>query len=214
VQVTQMRDLQRVYQWLQRGVHPFRSVTIDSLSELQKRIVDEVSGTDQLAPQDWGKVFRRGDALVRSCRDLPRNPVKPLDRVCYLTGTSERGRSEVKVGPYVSGQLGATLPGFVDVVGLLHIEDNDDGERHLLQVHERRGTTTTQDAKGKDQSVPWKLIAKDRTHTFTSGVVDVTWSEEGGWVNTIESMMTKINETIDSRESGNMTTPTTEREDA
>ena len=200
VRVTKMRDLQGIYQWLQRGKHPFNSVTIDSLSELQKRIVDEVAGTDQLAPQDWGAVFRRSEALVRSFRDLVYNQVKPLLCVCYLTGTAERGRSEVKVGPYVSGQLGSTLPGFVDIVGLLHIKDTDDGPRHLLQVHEQRGKTTTQDAKGKDQTVPWKLIAKDRTHTFHEGVIDVSYTDEGGWTNTIEGMMETITATLDARE--------------
>lgn len=200
VRITKMRDLQNVFQWLQRGKHPFVSVTIDSLSELQKRIVDEVAGVEQLGPQDWGAVFRRGEALVRSFRDLVYNPVRPLLCVCYLTGTMERGRSEVKVGPYVAGQLGSTLPGFVDIVGLLHLKDTDDGERHLLQVHERRGTTVTQDARGKDQSVPWKLVAKDRTHTFRSGVVDVTYTDEEGWNNTIESMMTMITENLNGRE--------------
>jgi len=188
VRVARLKDLQTVYQWLQRGTHPFVSVTIDSLSELQKRIVDEVAGTEQLTAQDWGAVFRRGEALVRSFRDLAFNPVKPMLCVCYLTGSAERGRAEVKVGPYLAGQLGATIPGFVDIVGMLRIEDTETGERRILYVHPQRGRQNVE--QGFDtKSVPFRMIAKDRTHTFTSGQIDVTWTKEQGWTNTIDSMM-------------------------
>lgn len=201
VRVHRLKDLQQVFQWLQRGQHPFVSVTIDSLSELQKRIVDEVAGTEQLAPQDWGTVFRRGEALVRSFRDLAFNPVRPMLCVCYLTGTSERGRAEVKVGPYVQGQLGSTLPGFVDIVGMLRIEDTESGERRILYVHPQRGSQQVEQGIGAAlKSVPFRMIAKDRTHTFTSGQVDVTWSPETGWANNITTMMQQITETLTARE--------------
>jgi len=199
VRVAKTRDLQNVFQWLQRGKHPFISVTIDSLSELQKRIVDEVAGVEQLSPQDWGAVFRRGEALVRQFRDLVYNPVRPLTCVCYLTGSIERGRAEVRVGPHVQGQLGATLPGFVDIVGLLRIEDTDKGERRLLYVHAQRGRTEVEGERGKMSSVPWKLIAKDRTHAFPRGVIDVT-VEDGKEPVTIEQMMAHITKTLNDRE--------------
>lgn len=200
VRASKMRDLGTIYQWLQRGKHPFVSVTIDSLSELQKRIVDEVAGTEQLSPQDWGAVFRKGEALVRSFRDLVYNQVRPLSCICYLTGSGERGRAEVTVGPLVQGQLGSTLPGFVDIVGLLRIEDTEDGERRVLYVHQQRGTTSVEGERGKTTSVPWRLVAKDRTHSFPSGTIDVTYTDDGGWTNTIESMMGHITAELNHRE--------------
>jgi len=201
VRVSTTRDLGTVHQWLQRGKHPFASVTIDSLSELQKRIVDEVAGTEQLSPQDWGSVFRRGEALVRSFRDLVYSPVKPMLCVCYLAGSVERGRAEVRVGPYVQGQIAATLPGFVDIVGLLRIEDTELGERRLLYVHSQRGQTEVEGDKGRSKSVPWKLVAKDRTHCFPKGVIDVTVQpgEEDKAIG-IETMMRHITKTLNDRE--------------
>lgn len=201
VRVQKMRDLQTIFQWLQRGLHPFVSVTLDSLSEMQKRIVDEIAGLEQLAPQDWGAVFRKGEALVRSFRDLVHNPAKPILCICYLTGTVERGRAEVKVSPYVQGQLGSTLPGFVDILGYLHTEDTEQGERRLLQVHQQRGKTEQFDERNRRKEVPWKLLAKDRTHTFHEGFVDVTYDNQTGqWANTIESMMARITTTVEARE--------------
>lgn len=200
VRISRLKDLQTVYQWLQRGQHPFVSVTVDSLSELQKRIVDEVAGTEQLSPQDWGTVFRRGEALVRSFRDLALGPVRPMLCVCYLTGSVERGRAEVKVGPYVQGQLGSTLPGFVDIVGMLRIEDTDDGERRVLYVHPQRGKTDVEQGIGQLRSVPFRMIAKDRTHSFPSGEVDVTYTEGRGWNDNITTMMERITKLITERE--------------
>jgi hypothetical protein len=199
VRVSSLRDLQTVYMWLQRGQHEFVSVTIDSLSELQKRIVDEVAGTEQLTAQDWGSVFRRGEALVRRFRDLSTNPVRPLLCLCFLTGTSERGRAEVKVGPYLAGQLGATVPGFVDIVGMLRIVDSDDGERRVLFVHPQRGRQNIE--QGFDmKSVPFRMIAKDRTHSFPTGEIDVTWTEAAGWNQNITTMMQIVTDTLAERE--------------
>jgi hypothetical protein len=201
VHVSNLKDLQTVYRWLQHGEHPFVSITVDSLSELQKRIVDEVAGTEQLSPQDWGSVFRRGEALVRRFRDLASNPVKPLLCVCYLTGTSERGRAELKVGPYVQGQLGSTLPGFVDIVGMLRIVDTADGERRILRVHPQRGTQSVETGIGdKTKSVPFRMIAKDRTHSFPTGEIDVTYTDADGWTSNITKMMEHITNTLMERE--------------
>lgn len=188
VTVRNLKDLQLVAQWLKRGAHPFNSVVLDSLSEMQKRIVDEVGGVDQLDPRGWGEVFRRGEGLVRSFRDLKYNPARPVPCVVYLAGAVERGRKEenVKLRPYVQGQLGSTLPGFVDIVGYLEVDADETGaERHILKVHPSAD-----------------VVAKDRTHTFRDGVVDVTWTDESGWTNTLESMMQQITEALAEREKG------------
>lgn len=198
--VRDLKTLQKAFAWLQRGAHPFESVILDSLSEMQKRIVDEVAGTKQADQQDWGAIFRRGEALVRSFRDLKTNPVKPLTCLVYVAGTVERGVARVKVQPYVQGQLGSTLPGFVDILGYLEVEVDEGGvERRFLRVHAKRGTITVQSKKG-EREVPWVQLAKDRTHTFREGLVDVTYTDEGGWTTTLTEMQRRVTETLEARE--------------
>lgn len=194
VDVRGLTTLQKVLPWLQRGKHDFVAVDLDSLSEIQKRIVDEIAGTNQMRPQDWGELFRRGEALVRAFRDLKYNPVKPLTCVVFVAGTIERvtvspGKKkiaeedrELKLKPYVQGQLGHTLPGFVDLIGFIEVMDDD---THLLRVRPKPG-----------------FIAKDRFHTFREGVVDITYDDERGWPNTLESMQQRITETLDARAKG------------
>ncbi len=184
VHITNLKSLQTAFQWLVRGQHPFASIVIDSLSELQKRIIDEIVGTDQMRIQDWGDLFRRGEQMVRSFRDLTRNPVKPVQCVVYVTGSVERGNEETsKLRPYTQGQLGHTLPGFVDVVGYLQtvtMENGDEGR--VLKLHPSK-----------------EFVAKDRTHSFPEGSLDVTWEEKKGWRNNVTTMMDRIKTAVKER---------------
>src|SRR4051812_37348502 len=46
------------YQWLSTREHKFQSVILDSLSEMQKRFVDLIAGTNQMKQEDWGTLLR------------------------------------------------------------------------------------------------------------------------------------------------------------
>lgn len=121
-----------ILQWLQSGKHPFRSVVIDSLTEVQKRCLDNITGVEAADQRAWGEVLRKMEGLVRAFRDLTiPNGVPTLDSVVFIAG------SQVKDGitrPHLQGQLGNTLPYFVDAVGYLYLSQNEDGDivRNLL----------------------------------------------------------------------------------
>lgn len=185
VRVRKLDDLREVAQWLVRGKHPFTSVVIDSLSEVQKRIIDEVTGTEKMEWDDWGVLFRRGEALVRQFRDLKYNEVKPVTCIVFAAGTAERGKEVTKLQPYVQGQLGKTLEGFVDIVGMLRLDREEEGGGLVHRLYVRPIDNVS---------------AKDRTHTFLDGFVDVTYDEGVGWRNTIESMMEEVTDTLAERE--------------
>lgn len=134
VYVRSFQDVQRTYEWLNSGKHPFKSVIIDSLSETQQRCIDAIVGTEQMKTQDWGELLRKMSALVRSYRDLIIHPINPLQSIIFIAMTRNvDGTSR----PYVQGQLANTLPYYVDVCGYLWSELNSDtGEvnRRLLCV--------------------------------------------------------------------------------
>lgn len=116
VTVRDFRTVQKAYEWLYSGQHPFKSVVIDSISEVQQRAVDDIAGTNQMQTQDWGQLLRVVSDLVRKFRDLVANPVNPLDAVLFIAMT--RQANDVW-RPYVQGQLSTTLPYYVDLVGYL-----------------------------------------------------------------------------------------------
>lgn len=118
VTVREFADVRRVYEWLNSGRHGFKSLVIDSISEVQKRCVDDLAGTEQMSQQAWGALLRAMEDLVRKMRDLTSHPTQPLSAVVLIAMTREMNG---KMRPYVQGQLATTMPYFLDVIGFLEV---------------------------------------------------------------------------------------------
>lgn len=140
---------ERSYSWLNTFDHPFRSVVVDSLTEIQKRCKDTISGGETPSERQWGELLIKMELKVRELRDLMFHPTNPLDAVLILALTDPRGR---KAKPAVQGALGLSLPGYVDLEGYLDAFPDDEGgleRRMLIQPHP-------------------EFEAKDRTHTLSA----------------------------------------------
>ena len=142
--------VQRTYDWLNHGEHPFKSVVVDSLTEIQKRCKDSISGVEAPDQQAWGLLLIRMERLIRDLRDLTFHQTTPLDAVVIIALT--RLNDYGKYVPAIQGALGVSLPGFVDVEGFLRVDVNDAGEE------ERRMLISPRDG----------FEAKDRTHDLSA----------------------------------------------
>ena len=124
VNVRAYEIIKRVYEWLRSGEHPFRTVTIDSVSETQQRCIDGLVGTEIMQPKDWGTLLREMSKTIRDFRDLTEHPTRPLQAVVFIASTRE---SDGRQRPYVQGQLASVLPYQVDVLTYVqHIPDPND----------------------------------------------------------------------------------------
>jgi hypothetical protein len=126
IQVRELASAQRAFQWLNEAEHPFRSVAVDSLTEMQKRAVDQIAGTAAMQTQDWGTLLRKMESMVRAFRDLTMHPTHPLECVVFVCGTKIEEKSGL-LRPNLQGQMGTTLPYYVDVVTHLTLVAGDDG---------------------------------------------------------------------------------------
>jgi hypothetical protein len=110
----------KVYQWLQLGKHQFKSLIIDSISELQVKCMDSIAGTEQMKMQQWGELLRHMGGLLRDLRDLTMHATNPLEAVVLtaMSRTSQDGRHR----PYLQGQLAIQAPYFYDILGALTVE--------------------------------------------------------------------------------------------
>ena len=121
--VVQVRDydvVMKTFQWLQSGKHQFKSLIIDSISELQVKCMDQIAGTEQMKMQQWGELLRHMGALLRDLRDLTMHPTQPLEAV-VLTAMARKGQDGV-YRPYLQGQLAIQAPYFYDILGAITVE--------------------------------------------------------------------------------------------
>lgn len=132
----------------------YKTVIIDSLTELQKldmrdimrEVVQRRPDLDPDVPsmREWGKSAEHIRRIVRGFRDLPLNTI--------MTALSNVERDEngvVTFYPSLPGKLKMEVPGFMDIVGYLSAQiENDEAIRRI------------QFAKTK------RVIAKDRTDSL------------------------------------------------
>lgn len=139
--VVYVRDYEtvvKVHQWLASGKHPFRSLIVDSISELQVRCMETVAGRGQMKTQQWGDVLRHMSGVLRDLRDLTMHPTNPLSAVVL---TSMTRNVDGVWRPYLQGALASVVPYLFDVTGYLYvdlIEQADETTGQALQPVEVR----------------------------------------------------------------------------
>lgn len=109
----------KAYEWLKSGRHQFRSVILDSISELQIKAQEGIVGRSKMQTQDWGTLLQRMGGFCRDLRDLTTNPVNPLEAV-VITSMSMTDDGMMK--PYLQGQLKHQVPYLYDITGYLFTE--------------------------------------------------------------------------------------------
>ncbi len=118
--------VEKVYDILNSGKHPFNSLIIDSISELQFRYVDKQTGRTQPTMQQWGGVYRDVGGFVRDIRDLTMHPTKPLEAVVVVAMTR---LIDGKYVPWCQGQLQTVLPFLLDATTYLYVvNDQETGQ--------------------------------------------------------------------------------------
>lgn len=126
-------DLRAVFGALKKGAWDYEVVILDSLTELQKRYLDSLTGgagMRAMTMQRWGEVVDWTRNVVRGFRDLPLNVVV-LALSAEHEESVEGGETRLRLRPDVHGKrLPNELAGFFDVVGYSFKKDTQDGVRY------------------------------------------------------------------------------------
>ena len=171
VDVQEFNDVALPYKWLASGQHPFNSVIIDSLTEVQQRLIDKVAGTSQLQHNAWGEVLRELDGYIRKFRDLRKNKIRPLWAVVVIAGSQEK---DGKQRPLVQGQIATRAPFHFDVVGYMGKRFTPEGSKERYLVIDGFDTA---------------LVAKDNTHDLNAHYGDTIINPS------LSAMLTVLNAT-------------------
>lgn len=134
VTVRDFDTMKRCYDWLAHGGHNFQSLSIDSISEVQRRCKAALVGTEQMKMQEWGQLLTLMDNTIRGFRDLTLHPTCPIRVVIFIAETRENSKG--KWIPYMQGQITIALPYWMDIVGYLFVQDvpTDDPLNPVVQM--------------------------------------------------------------------------------
>ena len=93
---------------------PFKSIVVDSVTELQKILKKEVQDAEtyRMEQKDWGFILSALDDTVFKLRSILLNPNSQCEVLIF---TSLMDRFKGKDRPQLQGQLVQTLPGLVDL---------------------------------------------------------------------------------------------------
>lgn len=118
VQVNEWKDAVQAIEALHSKPHPFKSLSVDSISELQNKCIDSIAGMNQVKLQDWGTALRYMRSFCNQVRDLTKHPHYPLSAV-VVTSMSKMNENTKVWEPYLQGQMKSVLPYLFDVNAFL-----------------------------------------------------------------------------------------------
>ena len=179
VRVESWNDMQSVYDELYVMEHGYRTVVLDSLTEIQKfsmfnimqQVLRENPDRDPEVPsiREWGKNIEQIRRLVRAFRDLPMNTV--LTALAVSDKDSDSGR--IITRPSLSGKLAMEVSGFVDIVGYQYTKVV---EGEVLRLMMTQGTDR-QIAKDRSDTLPAIIENPDMQVLYTH-IFEIDTKEE------------------------------------
>jgi len=170
IRVATWRDMQKVYNALHSGRHEYRTVVLDSLTEIQKfnmySIMEELiakkgegSNVDPDVPsmREWGKNLEQIRRFVRTFRDLEMNVI--FTALAMQDKDQRTGITTIK--PSLSGKMANEVAAFLDVVAYYYVKEVADGDETVT----KRLLLTRRTSN---------IIAKDRTNRLPLVVEEPT----------------------------------------
>lgn len=127
VHVDSWQTLQQTYLHLTQYEHDFVSLTLDSVTESQRRCKANIRGSGPMQIQQWGQLLDQMDGLIRGFRDLLFLP----NTLRVVTFIAETVMKDGKWRPFMQGQIRDTMPYWVDICGYMFTELQASGDEQV-----------------------------------------------------------------------------------
>lgn len=173
--ISTLKDLQDAYHYLNTEKHGYKTVVIDSITEINEIVKAEIEQKNNrgISKNDWGEVLSKLKKIIRDFRDLPMHCI-------FLAQESIEKDDDtiVRIYPSLNGKAATEILAACDVVGYLEI-DRTLSERYMVV---------------KEHSV---LATKNRLSALKSDNPSLDFSE---WVKQLNCMDTGDCEIVASHE--------------
>lgn len=165
VRVKNTKELQSVYDELHNGNHPYKTVLVDSGTEVQQMSMSDIQEASLLADPDhdpdvfehwkeWGRTLNQMRKIVRGFRDLDMHTI-----ISALTIEKQDNTGARKIQPKFYGQFLQEFPALPDVVLYYYLKD-------VEETGETKRIICSQKTE--------KVVAKDRTNSLPQFMEDPT----------------------------------------
>ena len=147
IEISTMADLWEAYDWLtQGGGQEYKSVALDSISEIAEVCLNTEKKTSKDPRQAYGEMQTQMADIIRAFRDLPGRHVL-MTAKCEKS-TDEAGR--ILYAPSMPGnKTGQSLPYFFDEVLALRVEKDAEGLSQRALMCDSDGIWQAKDRSGK-----------------------------------------------------------------
>lgn len=158
VRVESWKDVQGVYDELYAGNHKYRTVILDSLTEIQKfnmynvmqKLIEQNENRDVDVPsmREWGINLEQMRKFVRAFRDLPMNTI--FTALMVSEKDQKTGLTVKEV--HLSGKLKKEVAAFLDIVVFMYMREmeiNNETKQTRLLLSQATDTCTAKDRTGK-----------------------------------------------------------------
>lgn len=107
--------------------HQFKSVVVDSVSEILIKAKEAISNT-QFKIQDWGKLGQNMGKFLRSLRDITADEDSPIEMLAMISATKEYNigtddKPLMQYRPLLEGSVKDTIQYLYDILGYVELED-------------------------------------------------------------------------------------------
>jgi len=147
IKIDSLMGLWEAYKFLKEEKHNYKTVILDSLTEIVKYLLDSIvqeRNVELPTIREWGILSDKVRKIVRLFRDLPMN----LIVTCLTSEQKDEDTGRICINPAVFGKLEKELPAYFDIVLYMYaIKDPKSSEvkRSLL-------TESTEKYVAKDRS--------------------------------------------------------------
>lgn len=115
VNVANWQTMDLAKQRLQLEPHDFKSLSLDSVTEIQRKCKASLDRAMSMQQQDWGILLAKMDDTIRGLRDLTL-----LDNTLeVVTFIAETKMKDGKWRPYMQGAVETSMPYWVDICGYM-----------------------------------------------------------------------------------------------
>jgi hypothetical protein len=167
IRVQKWKEMQAVYDELHEGKHGFRTVVLDSLTEIQKfsmynimkDLLERKEDADPDIPgmREWGKNIEQVRRFVRAFRDLEMHTIF----TALMRSDKDQRTGVMHMKPSLSGKVADEVAAFLDIVAYYYMKQIGSGEdaitKRLLL------TQATEQQVAKDRSGKLPLVVEDPT---------------------------------------------------